>query len=145
MESNPAKKISVVVILVGLFLCLNMAAFPGDADVPKGGAVSNDNCENAIPVSVDEEVRGTTIGATGDLKSDCGREDYADVWHMFTPESDGVYKISLCGSDFDTTLSVFTGSCAVLEEISCNDDGGSCGSGHWGASELVIELTENIP
>ena len=52
--------------------------------------------------------------------SSCATNDALDVWHSFTPSWSGEYTISLCGSTFDTTLTVFD-QCDGIE-IACNDD-----------------------
>jgi len=80
----------------------------------------NDDCSNAIVVVQDTPYEGTTTGATGALQSSCALGDTLDVWHTFTPAGSGYYGISLCGSLFDTTLSVFDGCGGT--ELACNDD-----------------------
>ncbi|MHC4360419.1 MAG: hypothetical protein ACYSTN_06455 [Planctomycetota bacterium] len=80
----------------------------------------HDECADAIIVQADEPYNGTTTGATGTDTSSCAYEDTNDVWHSFTPKFNYEYTISLCGSAFDTTLSVFD-ECAGTE-LACNDD-----------------------
>lgn len=80
----------------------------------------HDECINAIAVAEDTPYEGTTSLATGTAESSCGLGDTLDVWHTFTPASSGYYGISLCGSLFDTTLSVFDGCGGI--ELACNDD-----------------------
>jgi hypothetical protein len=46
------------------------------------------------------------------------------VWFKFTPVVSGTITFSTCGSDFDTALAVYTGSCGTLTEIKCADDDG---------------------
>lgn len=88
-----------------------------------GSSTNDDNCFNPTPVFKDIPYNGTTIGYTGSDISSCGYHDQADRWHRFNPDEPGDYKISLCGSNFDTTLAVFD-NCGGTE-ITCNDD--SCG------------------
>ena len=97
----------------------------------------HDQCQDAIPIQEGLPYEGTTIGATGEATSSCSDEDVYDLWHHFVPGRSGQYIISLCGSDFDTTLSVYDG-CQGME-VACNDD--ACGN----RSELSLELTENVP
>jgi len=97
----------------------------------------NDECASAIEVFENTTYNGTTIGALGDTGSSCGYYfDFYDVWHSFTPVQSKDYLIRLCGSDFDTTLSVYD-SC-MGTELACNDD--SCDR----QSELVISLTQGL-
>jgi hypothetical protein len=56
------------------------------------------------------------------------------VWHRFTLASSGCYDINLCGSLFDTTLSVFDGCGGA--ELACDDD--YCGY----QSKLSMSLSE---
>ncbi|MCW5764932.1 MAG: hypothetical protein KIT68_03025 [Phycisphaeraceae bacterium] len=93
-----------------------------------GGAVpppANDNCASAIAVS-DGATNGSSAGATGSTISGCGVADTNDVWYVYTATHTGQTRVSLCGSGFDTTLAVYTGSCAGLTQVACNDD--TCGT-----------------
>lgn len=90
-------------------------------------------CVDAIAVNVGEEYSGSTVGATSIGESSCGYNDKYAVWHSYTPQSNKTVIISLCGSAFDTTLSVFD-SCGGIE-LACNDD--YCDP----QSELMIDLT----
>jgi hypothetical protein len=51
----------------------------------------------------------------------CSDEDDT-VWYSFTPASNMQVGANTFGSDYDTTLSVWTGSRRALTEIACNDD-----------------------
>lgn len=44
------------------------------------------------------------------------------VWYAFTPSEDMEVAANTFGSDYDTTLSVYTGSRGALAQIDCNDD-----------------------
>ena len=90
-----------------------------DANIPDV-TPENDECENAIEVYKDTPYTGSTIGATGMNESNCGIYDLYDIWHIFTPEQSGMVKISLMGSDFDTTLAIYD-ECNGME-LACNDD-----------------------
>lgn len=46
------------------------------------------------------------------------------VWFSYTAPADGVVVLSTAGSDYDTTLSAFSGTRGSLSPISCNDDDG---------------------
>lgn len=83
----------------------------------------HDECVDAIPLALDLPYAGTTRGATGGLESSCSEGDTLDVWHTFTASASASYEISLCGSLFDTTLSV-RDACGGVE-LACNDD--DCG------------------
>ncbi|MBI2432316.1 MAG: S8 family serine peptidase, partial [Candidatus Hydrogenedentes bacterium] len=101
-----------------------------------GGGIppANDSCAAALPVGVNEAVSGDTSSAMTDVPSPCSN-DAKDVWHMFVAPRDGNYVFSLCGSQFDTTLSVYDGLCGTLNVLGCNDD--SC---FW-QSQVIVSLT----
>ena len=46
------------------------------------------------------------------------------VWYVYTPPITGTYNINTVGSDYDTVLSVWTGSWGTLTSRGCDDDGG---------------------
>jgi hypothetical protein len=100
-------------------------------------APPHDECLSAIVVTAGVPYSDTTVGATGSYWSSCAFNDTLDVWHRFTPTTTGQILISLCGSSFDTTLSVFDGCGGT--ELACNDD--SCGL----QSELMVGLTGGQP
>ena len=46
------------------------------------------------------------------------------VWYSFTPSADTRVEINTFGSNYDTTLSVYTGTRGSLAQIACNDNAG---------------------
>ena len=46
------------------------------------------------------------------------------VWYQFTAPVNGLLIVDTFGSDFDTGLAIYTGSCDALTEVACNDDTG---------------------
>jgi hypothetical protein len=46
------------------------------------------------------------------------------VWYSFTPSSDVSVVANTFGSDYDTTVSAYTGTRGTLTQIACNDDSG---------------------
>jgi hypothetical protein len=104
-------------------------------DNPPG--LDNDTCPGAIPVEPNEIYLGTTVEATGTSESGCSYNDTLDTWHSFTPQTNVLAQISLCGSGFDTTLAVYD-ECDD-RQLACNDD--YCGL----QSQLTVNLTANNP
>jgi hypothetical protein len=85
-------------------------------------APANDLCANAIPIAC-STASGTTVGATFDNVGICGTSNTAPgVWYTFTSPGTGNATVSLCGSSFDTKISVFSGTCGSLVCIGGNDD-----------------------
>lgn len=59
------------------------------------------------------------------------------AWYQFTTGYAGNATISSYGTNYDTIISVFRGSCGALQPVSCNDD-------HEGfASEVTLDVTAN--
>ncbi len=82
----------------------------------------NDDCSNAAPIACGESVSGSTDLATIDDAPFCGTGVTSPgVWYALVGEGDEV-TASLCGSDYDTKLSVYTGSCGDLVCVAGNDD-----------------------
>ncbi|MCP3903594.1 MAG: hypothetical protein GY715_08150 [Planctomycetes bacterium] len=98
--------------------------------VLQADAPTNDDCANPIVVSLGS-TPFSTFGATTDgpfepALCDSGEDEdiAADIWFEFTAPCGGNFTASLCGSDYDTKIGVYTSPCPVgsLEVIACNDD-----------------------
>lgn len=102
---------------------------PDECDLRTGSrVVASDLCIYAPMICRGTVQTGTTVGATNDGATSCAFFDsFPDVWYRYRPASEGEVTISLCGSTFDTILSVHV-SCvnAELNEVACNDN--FCGS-----------------
>jgi hypothetical protein len=82
----------------------------------------NDDVLAATPVTIPfGEALNTTEATTAPDDPDCAGQG-ATVWYSFTPDADGTYAADTFGSDYDTTLSVYTGAPGSLTQIACNDD-----------------------
>ncbi|MCB9473925.1 MAG: hypothetical protein H6678_08955 [Candidatus Delongbacteria bacterium] len=66
---------------------------------------------------------GSTATALNDYSPGCGFSSAPDVVYSFVPDEDMLIDVDLCGSSFDTILSVFENDSSTL--VGCNDDG--CG------------------
>ena len=90
---------------------------------------ANDDCANAIAVSLNTVYTGDVTSATGTETLTCSSTDLLDsndAWFTFAPPSTGAYTVTLCTSgsgSTDTTLGVFTGDCNTHTLLACNDDG----------------------
>ncbi len=99
-------------------------------DVTCEDPLPNDECSGAIPVSCGGSVSGSTVGATVDSGAPtCGPAITSPgVWYSLNDNSGlaGDITLSLCnGTDFDSKISVYSGSCAALVCVGGNDD--ACG------------------
>jgi Calx-beta domain/FG-GAP-like repeat len=89
-------------------------------------AANNNFANRSVLTGNSVTATATNIGATGEV----GEPDHAgvsttlnSVWWSWTATASGNVTISTAGSDFDTTLGVYTGSSvAALTTIASNDD-----------------------
>ncbi|MCB9882173.1 MAG: hypothetical protein H6834_10305 [Planctomycetes bacterium] len=91
------------------------------------GTIANDECSAAVPVEIGTSGPYTNVGSTTSSPAwSCGN-GACDVWFSHTARCNGTLTIDTCaGSNYDTTLEVFTGlGCAALSSLQCNDD--TCG------------------
>ncbi|MBI1853605.1 MAG: hypothetical protein HYR85_24980 [Planctomycetes bacterium] len=95
---------------------------------------ANDECSSATVLTGPFPATGSESTAfatnSGDPLSNCGFANSHSVWFSVTPAGNGQATFETCGSDYDTVVGVFTGTCGSLSEIACNDDAAvSCASG----------------
>lgn len=84
---------------------------------------------------------GTTTNYADDIPECGGFGSSPDVTYLYVPVITGFYHISLCGSQYDSKLAVYSGSCTGTP-IACNDDGAACGDV---SSDIpMVELTSGI-
>ena len=87
----------------------------------------NDDFASALTLTgVEGQLNGTNVRATGESgePNHAGsRSPLASVWYRWTAPEDGTFEVTTFGSDFDTTLAVYTGAAVdALTEIASNDD-----------------------
>lgn len=110
-----------IIIMAGLALALPAAAQP-----------VNDICATATLIDCNDVVSGTTVGANPESLPSCGTSDGSGgaVWYRFIGTGDEI-EVTTClaGSDYDTKLRVFSGSCGSLVCVTGNDDASCTFSG----------------
>ncbi|NNL81635.1 MAG: hypothetical protein HKO67_14190, partial [Flavobacteriaceae bacterium] len=100
----------------GLLLVLLLTSFTIYAQPP------NDECAGAESIECGTEKGGTTVGASFDDVGFCGTSNTAPgVWYKLDGDGSTV-TASLCGSGYDTKISVFSGDCGNLSCVGGNDD-----------------------
>lgn len=112
----------------------------------QAGPPENDAFADAVTLdpAIATPLVGTNVFATKELGepphgSDAGG---ASVWYSWTPPFSGVAFVSTEGSDFDTTLGVYTGSSVTsLTTIASNDDSHQVNS----SSLVCFATTEGTP
>jgi hypothetical protein len=90
---------------------------------------SNDLCANATPIRNGTYGFNTCNANTDGPAGPPGCTPLHDVWFKYTLLCSGQVSIDTCNSSFDTILAVYSGSCASLSLITCNDNAtaGPCG------------------
>ena len=125
---------------------VNRLLYAGDPTVapppppPPPPAPSNDAFASASALSSLGGVNATNVNAT----SEAGEPNHAGVsggkstWHTWTAPQAGTLQLNTLGSDYDTTLGVYTGSSVgSLSALGANDDNGS--GGVW--SRVVVPVS----
>ncbi len=96
---------------------------------------TNDECINAIPLCGGTVTGSTTAATPNGTYPVCGFANNSNsVWYSMVGNG-GSMTISLCGSSYDTYLSVFTGTCGALTCVGSSDD--FCGA----SSEVTLATT----
>jgi len=100
-----------------------------DATIAPPVMQDNDGCDGAIALDLatgQAIVDGTTAeGATPDAENaDCSASTAPGLWYTAVGNG-GAMSAGLCGSSYDTKISVFSGDCGALSCVASNDD--SCG------------------
>ncbi len=91
----------------------------------QGCPPANDDCAGAIELFCgDTDIPGDTSDATPDASLACGEVDGDAnvVWYVFNSAAANTVTIDTCGSGYDTSLAIFTGSCGSLTCFANNDD-----------------------
>lgn len=128
-------------------------------------APTNDDFSAAVAIdSLPFSTTLDTTDATWDPSDPSDCHSNASVWYSFTPTSDMRIKANTFGSNYDTTIGVWTGSQGSLSLVACNDDynglqsqisfaatagttyyfllGRCCGGGSNGGGSLVFSVEQ---
>jgi hypothetical protein len=90
----------------------------------------NDQCANAIPMTVNQIVRGTTVSMTSEGEDPCGdatASHTADVWYTVEGRDEYLFATTCTenaaiNGDLDSQISVLSGNCGQLVCEGGNDD-----------------------
>lgn len=93
---------------------------------------SNDNLANAIAIECGNNYTGSTVAATldeNDAPDGFGADmDAPNVWYSFTGSGfSETVTLNLCGSSYDSSVLIYTGSSGSLTLVGGNDDDATCG------------------
>jgi hypothetical protein len=108
--------------LVALLSAAAFLALPGSALAapPPNDAIADAVAFGSIPFSHAVDTREATTAL--DDPSCVGQGP--TVWYAYTPTTSGPVAFDSFGSNYDTTLSAYTGLPGALSQIACNDDTG---------------------
>lgn len=103
-------------------------------------SVANDRCAGALTINPGETLRMNTLRATttGDPSTTCVSGAGRGVWYKITPAVAGTLRVLTCGSNFDTVLALYEGSCDDLSRVACNDDTSFCSGSDGTSRESVV-------
>jgi hypothetical protein len=87
------------------------------------------NDDFSTPIVIGEfpysNAQRTTKATRGYDDPFCAGFSTYSVWYAFTPQADMRVEFNTFGSDYDTTLSVYTGTRGGLSQAACNDNAGT--------------------
>ena len=88
-------------------------------------ALENDDCGGAIAIGLGQTSLDSVGATDSGVDMSCVTSGEAgDVWYSYTAIGDCPVTVDLTGTFYDTGLSVYSGDCAALTEVGCDDDGG---------------------
>ncbi len=117
-------------VLVNRYSCLGSGATVFSTltvtqltDCGSAVASANDGCAGALPIACGQTITGSTSDATPEaIPGGCGNATSASEWYVFTGNGQNI-TASLCGSAYDTWISVVTGPCGGTQTcIASSDD-----------------------
>ncbi len=83
----------------------------------------NDTCATAIAAPLGTTAFDTTLAVDeAIIPFNCASNGGPDVWYSYTATTIDDLQFDLCGSSYDTGLTLYSGTCAAPIEIVCNDD-----------------------
>jgi hypothetical protein len=107
---------------------IGLAAMTLLGSIPPANAAkapSNDMFRKAIGITslpYTNTQNTSTARFSGSEPDPSCRETSHTVWYVFTPDAATTITADTFGSDYDTTLTVFTRSGNTFTEVACNDD-----------------------
>jgi hypothetical protein len=86
--------------------------------------VPNDECSGALPVLDGSNLGFTNASATTSAPAWPCANGGNDVWFRYLATCTGLLTVETCspGTNYDSSLEAFSGSCAGLTSLGCNDD-----------------------
>jgi hypothetical protein len=103
--------------------------FGSTSPPPPPTGLPGDTCQSPrvvapVPYLDTLDTRSAT-SSPDDPVSCTGSRDTNTVWYAITATADTIYGVDTSLSDYDTVVSVYTGTCGALTLVACNDDFGN--------------------
>jgi hypothetical protein len=108
----------LLAVLLGASAALALGAQPALAVPPPNDDFDNAIVIGSLPFTDRQDTRDAT---TAPDDPDCVGRAHT-VWYRFTPTADATIVGHTVGSNYDTTLSAYTGTRGSLTQVACNDD-----------------------
>jgi hypothetical protein len=140
---RPASLIACAAVGVLLFVCSPAVALPpadSSSGPPRSGQAiqgaaqplptlvppPNDAFGSAsVAPSLPFSATVNTVEATAAVDDPSCSGNNTSVWYAFTPVISAPLTVETFGSDYDTTVSAYTGTQGALTQVACNDDAGA--------------------
>ncbi|MBK8975614.1 MAG: hypothetical protein IPM29_06785 [Planctomycetes bacterium] len=107
-------------ILVPLITCAAVTV------VSFSSVVAQDECSGAIAVVTGANGPFDSTGmTTSSPPFSCVASGGSDMWFSYAATAAGDATVETCGAGFDTCIEAYSGTCAALTSLACNDD--ACG------------------
>ena len=108
-----------IMISLSVVVSAPSVASPALAQAPPNDDFNSATVISALPFT--DSVSTVDATPASDDPPNCAGNG-PTVWYSFTPSANLRVDANTFGSDYDTTLSVYTGSRGSLTQIACNDD-----------------------
>ena len=88
----------------------------------------NDECTGALALAANAPTAFDTTAATPSATAwPCASGGGPDIWFSYTTSGVENIEVSTCdNATYDTAIEIFSGDCANLVPLTCNDDGAGC-------------------
>jgi hypothetical protein len=103
-------------LIVPLVWGATVTALPALAVAPANDACAGVAVIAALPFTDSIDTVGATHDAADPALSCVPEGGGKTVWYQLTPPADGTVCVRTCGSDYDTAVAAFNGTCDALVE-----------------------------
>lgn len=108
---------NLTVVLMTAVVAASVVAIPAVATPPSNDAEDGATIVDAVPFTVSPNTAEATAGGPRFCST------HASVFYTFTPNENARIQVDTLGSEYDTTLAIFTRDAAGrVQPIACNDD-----------------------